>query len=122
MGKRVIRFLAYLDSLVVPSEADWQPYAQAIHADPAPAAKGPFGGVIASGWHTTAITMRIVAAFFLNDKASLASPGVDELRWIHPVRPGDVLSARFEILEARPLAVQAGPRDRPNTRHRVQRP
>lgn len=75
---------------------------QAIHADPAAAAKGPFGGLIASGWHTTAITMRIVAAFFLNDKASLASPGVDELRWTLPVRPGDVLSARFEILEARP--------------------
>lgn len=75
---------------------------QFIHVDPEAAAAGPFGGLIASGWHTAAIMMRVFATSFLNDAASLASPGVDELRWLRPVRPGDVLSARFEILEARP--------------------
>ncbi|WP_349815171.1 MaoC/PaaZ C-terminal domain-containing protein [Curtobacterium sp. MCBD17_040] len=57
--------------------------------------------MIASGWHTAALMMRVFATYFLNDAASRASPGVDELRWIRPVRPGDVLSARFEVLEAR---------------------
>ncbi|WP_066519861.1 MaoC family dehydratase [Curtobacterium ammoniigenes] len=74
---------------------------QMIHTDPARAVDGPFGGLIASGWHTAALMMRILATSFLNDAASLASPGVDELRWLRPVRPGDVLSARFEVLEAR---------------------
>lgn len=74
---------------------------QGIHVDPERAAAGPFSGLIASGWHTTAIMMRITATWFLNDTASLASPGVDELRWTRPVRPGDTLSARYEVLERR---------------------
>jgi acyl dehydratase len=74
---------------------------QTIHTDVARAADGPFGGLIASGWHTAALMMRIFATWFLNERASLASPGVDELRWLRPVRPGDVLSARFEVLESR---------------------
>lgn len=90
----------------VVSEADVLRFAgefdpQAIHLDPEEAAVGPFGGLIASGWHTAALMMRVFARYFLNDAASLASPGVDELRWIRPVRPGDVLSVRFEVLEAR---------------------
>lgn len=74
---------------------------QYFHTDPVAAADGPFGGLVASGWHTAALMMRLFATEYLNQRASLASPGVDELRWIRPVRPGDVLSARFEILEAR---------------------
>lgn len=74
---------------------------QSIHANPKAAAAGPFGGLIASGWHTAALMMRVYATEYLNDAASLASPGVDELRWLLPVRPGDVLSVRFEILSAR---------------------
>lgn len=74
---------------------------QMIHTEPESANAGPFGGIIASGWHTAALMMRIFATSFLNDAASLASPGVDELRWVQPVRPGDVLSARFEVIEAR---------------------
>lgn len=77
---------------------------QSIHVDKAAALDGPFHGLIASGWHTAAIMMRVLAKHFLNDKASLASPGVDELRWIAPVRPGDVLSVTFTILTARPSA------------------
>ena len=74
---------------------------QSFHVDAAAAAEGPFHGLIASGWHTSAIMMRILVENFLNDAASLASPGVDELRWLKPVRPGDRLSVRFTVLEAR---------------------
>lgn len=74
---------------------------QLIHADPEAAEDGPFGGLIASGWHTTALMMRVFATSFLNEAASLASPGVDELRWLRPVRPGDVLTVQFTILDAR---------------------
>ncbi|SDT13010.1 cytidine deaminase [Microlunatus soli] len=75
---------------------------QSIHVDVERAAAGPFGGLIASGWHTAALMMRVFATSFLNEAASLASPGVDELRWLRPVRPGDILSARFTVLDARP--------------------
>jgi len=74
---------------------------QSIHADPAAAARGPFRGLIASGWHTAAIMMRLFADHYLSRVASLASPGVDELRWPAPVRPGDSLRLRVTITEAR---------------------
>jgi acyl dehydratase len=74
---------------------------QPIHVDPAYAAAGPFGGLIASGWHTAGLMMRLLADNYLSKVASLASPGVDELRWPHPVRPGDVLRLRVEVVEAR---------------------
>lgn len=75
---------------------------QDFHTDPAAAAKTIFGGVIASGWHTCGLMMRMYADHYLTKVASLASPGVDELRWIMPVRPGDVLSVRVTILDAVP--------------------
>jgi acyl dehydratase len=75
---------------------------QPIHTDPAFAAAGPFGGLIASGWHTAGIMMRLIADHFLSRVASLASPGVDELRWPTPLRPGDRLRLRVTILQARP--------------------
>ncbi|TYB48463.1 MaoC family dehydratase [Actinomadura chibensis] len=74
---------------------------QPIHIDPGFAATGPFGGIIASGWHTGSIMMRLFADHFLSRVASLASPGVDELRWPAPVRPGDTLRLRVAVLEAR---------------------
>ncbi|HEY5361671.1 MAG TPA: MaoC family dehydratase [Streptosporangiaceae bacterium] len=74
---------------------------QPIHADPEFAATGPFGGVIASGWHTTAIFMRLLADHYLSRVASLASPGIDELRWPAPLRPGASVRLRTTILEAR---------------------
>jgi acyl dehydratase len=73
---------------------------QPMHTDPAYAATGPFGGLIASGWHTAGLMMRLLADNYLSKVASLASPGVDELRWPHPVRPGDVLRLRVEVVEA----------------------
>ena len=75
---------------------------QPIHVDPDWARTGPFGGLIASGWHTAALTMRLLVDSYLPAAASLASPGIDELRWVRPVRPGDVLSVRVTVLEARP--------------------
>jgi len=73
---------------------------QYIHTDPRAAAEGPFGGLIASGWHTAAIMMRLFVDHYLSHVASLASPGIDELRWTQPVRPGDTLSIRVSVIEA----------------------
>lgn len=73
---------------------------QTMHTDPAAAACGAFGGLIASGWHTAAMMMRMIADGWLSKTASLASPGVDELRWIKPVRPGDTLRIRVTTVSA----------------------
>lgn len=81
---------------------------QAMHTDPAAAAAGRFGGLIASGWHTAAMMMRLFADNFLSPDSSVASPGLDELRWLRPVRPGDVLSLRVTILAARPSRSRPG--------------
>jgi acyl dehydratase len=75
---------------------------QPIHTDPQFAAKGPFGGLIASGWHTAGILMRLIADHYLSRVASIASPGVDELRWPAPLRPGDSVRLRAAIVAARP--------------------
>ena len=75
---------------------------QPMHIDKDAAERGAFGGLIASGWHTGAMMMRLLADHFLPKTASLASPGIDELRWLHPVRPGDVLRIRVTVLEATP--------------------
>ena len=88
------------------SEADILDFARAfdpqpIHVDPDFAARGPFGGLIASGWHTAGIMMRLFADHCLSRVASLASPGIDELRWPAPVRPGDSLKLRATLVEAR---------------------
>ncbi len=75
---------------------------QAMHIDPAAAAAGPFKGLIASGWHTLSLMMRLMVDNYLSTVAGLASPGVDEVRWVRPVRPGDRLTLRTTVLEARP--------------------
>jgi acyl dehydratase len=74
---------------------------QEFHVDPGAAARGPFGGLIASGWHTASLMMRLFADHYLSKVASLASPGVDELRWIQPVRPGDALSIRVTVVDTK---------------------
>ncbi|MCU4718486.1 MaoC family dehydratase [Halapricum hydrolyticum] len=71
---------------------------QPFHVDPEAAAQSPFGGLVASGWHTTAMTMRVLVDGFLARAATRGALGVDELRWYDPVRPGDTLSARSEVL------------------------
>lgn len=72
---------------------------QPFHVDARGA--GPFGGVIASGWHTASLMMRLLVDHFLPGAAGLASPGIDELRWLAPVRPGDRLSLRITVTDAR---------------------
>ncbi|MEV7036708.1 MaoC family dehydratase [Amycolatopsis sp. NPDC051061] len=74
---------------------------QSFHVDAAVAADGPFGGLIASGWHTASLMMRLYADHYLSTVSSLGSPGVDELRWPRPVRPGSVLRLRATVTEAR---------------------
>src|SRR6266550_5692972 len=71
---------------------------QTLHTDPEAAKSGPFGG-IASGWHTAGLMTRLFMDHYLTKVASLGSPGVDELRWLKPVRPGDTLSVRVTTLE-----------------------
>ena len=75
---------------------------QRFHVDPDWAtAHGPFGGLIASGWHTAAIMMRVLVDNYLSAISSLGSPGIDELRWMRPVRPGDTLRVRVSIVDAK---------------------
>lgn len=74
---------------------------QSFHVDPQAAAAGPYGGVIASGWMTASLMMRLLVDGFLPSRAGLAAPGCDELRWLHPVRAGDKLWLRVTVLSAR---------------------
>ncbi len=74
---------------------------QPFHLDDAAAEASLFKKLSASGWHTCAMTMRLMCDGYLNDSSSLGSPGIDELRWLKPVYPGDTLSAEMTVLEAR---------------------
>jgi acyl dehydratase len=78
-------------------EFDPQPF----HVDPVAAAAGPYGGLIASGWHTAALVMRLLVENYLAPESSLGSAGLDELRWPHPVRPGDTLRVQATVVESR---------------------
>jgi acyl dehydratase len=76
---------------------------QPFHVDPEAARRSMFGGLIASGWHTCALMMRLsVEAMRREEAAATGSPGVDSCRWLLPVRPGDVLTGRTEVLETWP--------------------
>jgi acyl dehydratase len=95
LGSRTIskdRILAFA------REFDPQPF----HTDEEAAKRSIYGGLLASGWHTGSLLMRILYDGLLKDTASLGSPGIDELRWLKPVRPGDTLAARMTILESIP--------------------
>jgi acyl dehydratase len=83
----------------------WDP--QPFHVDEQAAAAGPFGGLVASGWHTCAVWMRLYVDALLGDAASMGSPGVEELRWLAPLRPGELVSARLEVLETSPSSRRA---------------
>jgi acyl dehydratase len=88
------------------SEAEVMAFATAydpqwFHTNPVAAKDGRFGGLIASGWHTCGIAMRLVADAVLHDSESFASPGLAYVKWPHPVRPGDQLSLRANVLETR---------------------
>ena len=77
----------------------WDP--QWFHTDPEAAACGPFDGLIASGWHTCAIAMRLVADTFLAGSESYASPGLAYIKWPNPLRPNDELKLQATVLETR---------------------
>jgi len=74
---------------------------QPFHTDPEAAARSIYGGLIASGWHTTAVMMRVLVDHVISPASSLGSPGCDELRWLKPVRPGDALSVRITFTGTR---------------------
>ena len=84
---------------VVAFARDWDP--QWFHTDREAAAGGPFGGLIASGWQTCGIAMKLAVDHFLGDSESYASPGVAYIRWPAPVRPGDVLWLVADVIETR---------------------
>jgi acyl dehydratase len=86
------------------SQYDPQPF----HVDPDAAAESPFGGLVASGWHTSAMTMRLLVDGYLDDAATRGALGVDELRWLEPVQPGDTLTARTEIVDTEPWSDDFG--------------
>ncbi|WP_028324182.1 MaoC family dehydratase [Desulfatirhabdium butyrativorans] len=74
---------------------------QVFHTDPEAAKQSVYGGLIASGWHSASLMMRLFVDHYLSHVASLGSPGVDELRWLKPVRPGDALSLRITVAETK---------------------
>jgi acyl dehydratase len=75
---------------------------QPFHIDAEAAKESMFGGLVASGWHTTALFMGMFVRAVLLDSASLGSPGVDEIRWTAPVRPGDTLTGRSTVTDIQP--------------------
>ena len=83
-------------------EYDPQPY----HTDETAAKATPFGGLIASGWHTCAAAMRLMCDGYLLESSCVGSPGLEELRWLKPVRPDDRLRLRATVLEQTPSRTQ----------------
>ncbi len=98
--------LVFGDKLVTAPEIvafarDWDP--QPFHLDAEAAKDSQAGELIASGWHTGFLLMRMMCDAYLLDAASEGSPGIDEMRWLKPVKPGDRLSVKRTTLSARPL-------------------
>jgi acyl dehydratase len=81
-------------------EYDPQPF----HVDPEAAKRSPYGGLIASGWMTCAVVMRMMCDSYLLESASLGSPGIDNVKWLKPVRPDDTITVVRKTLEARKSA------------------
>jgi acyl dehydratase len=94
MGEVVIEREAVIEFA---SNYDPQPF----HIDEAAAKASIYGGLIASGWHTVALVMRMMVDSYLSKAASLGSPGVDNVRWLKPVRPGDRIRGQRTVLESR---------------------
>jgi acyl dehydratase len=98
LGSRIVT-----EEEIVAFAREWDP--QPFHADPEAAKESVFGGLIASGWQTGAMWMRMYVDTMLGS-AARGSPGIEELRWLAPVRPGDTLSGRLTVLEATPSATR----------------
>jgi acyl dehydratase len=84
---------------IVAFAAEFDP--QPMHMDEEAARHTMAGGLIASGWHTCCLLMRMIADGFVLASSSMGAPGVDEVRWLAPVRPGDDLFVRVEVVETR---------------------
>ena len=82
----------------------WRYDPQAFHLDATAAANSPYGGLIASGFQSLAICFRLFIQSGILAESSMGSPGIDELRWLAPVRPGDTLHSEIEVLEVRPAS------------------
>ena len=85
---------------------EWDP--QRYHADPQKAKQTPFGGLIASGWQSCAVLMRMMCDAYLNESSCVGSPGIDEIRFLLPVRPGDSLRFRSTVIESNPSRTKPG--------------
>ncbi len=81
---------------------------QPFHIDAAAAAKTPFGGLVASGWHTCAVGMRLMVESYIGRTVSLGSPGIDNVRWLKPVRAGDTLVYARTVIESRASTSRKG--------------
>jgi acyl dehydratase len=117
-GRRYARLMRYFEDLEVGAQTHFGSYEvtreevlefarkydpQPFHLSDEAAARTHFGRLAASGWHTCAMTMAVVARYVVDDEqAGLGSPGIDELRWLKPVYPGDTLHVRGEIVEKTP--------------------
>ncbi len=94
----------------------WDP--QSFHTDPEAAKASPYGGLIASGFHTLLTAFNLTLGANVWNEASMGSPGMDNLRWIRPVRPGDTLRVRIEVTSSTP-SQSRGDRGRTGFRHTV---
>ena len=74
---------------------------QPFHTDPERAKHSSFGTLVASGWHTVSLCMRLMVDGLINETISMGSPGVDEVRWLRPVQPDEMLHGRFIVLESK---------------------
>ncbi|MFN5510958.1 MAG: MaoC family dehydratase [Burkholderiales bacterium] len=74
---------------------------QSFHLDAQAARESIYGGIIASGWHTASMAMRMMVDHYISTQASMGSPGIDELRWLRPVRPGDRLRMQVTVIDSR---------------------
>jgi acyl dehydratase len=97
---------ALSEAEIVAFAREWDP--QRYHVDPQQARQTPFGGLIASGWQSCAVLMRLMCDAYLNESSCVGSPGIDEIRFLKPVRPGDQLRFRSTVLEASPSRSKPG--------------
>jgi acyl dehydratase len=91
---------------IVAFAREWDP--QRYHVDPQAAKATPFGGLIASGWQSCGVLMRLMCDAYLNESSCVGSPGIDEIRFLRPVRPADTLRFRSTVLDCAPSRTQPG--------------
>ncbi len=91
--------VGFTEQGIIDFARDFDP--QPMHTDPEAARSSIYGGLIASGWHTAIGYMRMLVDTVMRDSSSIGSPGIENLRWLKPVRPGDTLRGRFTVLDTK---------------------